>query len=165
MRTATEILTELKNLGVDLSVDGSDLRWRAPRGVMRPDLQQSLAEKKAAIMAMLLELPKPKDAAAAQEQLSDDVGSLVRPNMPSAALTDLAAGPITAVLIKSTVLDGALIWMVVDDDALSDHPDILRSGLPVFFFDEVEQLRGKTAAELAAIGLVKSVFPTGRVLQ
>lgn len=35
-----------------------------------------------------------------------------------------------------------------------EMPDILRSGLPVFWFDELEQL-----------GMVKTMFSTGRVLQ
>jgi hypothetical protein len=74
-------------------------------------------------------------------------------------------GTIAAVLLRAAVLDGALVWLVADNAALADHPDIVRRGLPVFFFDELEQLRGKSAAELQAIGMVRTVFPTGRVLQ
>lgn len=78
---------------------------------------------------------------------------------------DPSTGIFCAVLLRSAVLDGALVWLVADDAALAEHPDILRSGFPVFFFDEIERLRGKTAEELRALGLVKAVFPTGRVLQ
>ncbi|MFI5364972.1 MAG: hypothetical protein ACHQ4J_05050 [Candidatus Binatia bacterium] len=78
---------------------------------------------------------------------------------------ELTAGTIDAVLIRSAGLDGALLWLVADAEAVAEHPDILRSGLPVFFFDEVEQLRGKTPAELKAIAMVKATFPTSRVLQ
>jgi hypothetical protein len=75
------------------------------------------------------------------------------------------AGTIDAVLIKSAVLDGALLWLVADSEALAEHPDIIRAGLPVFFFEEIEGLRGKTPAELKAIAMVKAEFPTSRVLQ
>jgi hypothetical protein len=80
-----------------------------------------------------------------------------------ASAFDLDAGNIAAVKLAKTVIGD--VWLVADDDALADHPDIIRSGLPVFLFSEVEQLRGKTPAELKAIGMVKAAFPRGRVLQ
>jgi hypothetical protein len=73
------------------------------------------------------------------------------------------AGKIAAAKLTGTIIGDC--WLVADDHALADHPDIIRAGLPVFFFDEVEQLRGKTPAELKAIGMVKAEFPTSRVLQ
>jgi hypothetical protein len=76
---------------------------------------------------------------------------------------DADAGELAAVLLRKTVISD--VWLVADDGTLADHPHILRSGLPVFLFSEVEQLRGKTRDELKAIGMVKAVFPTGRVLQ
>jgi hypothetical protein len=76
---------------------------------------------------------------------------------------DADAGQLVAVKLRNTILGD--VWLVADEDAVADHPDIIRAGLPVFFFDEVHMLRGKTPAELKAIGMVKSVFPTGRVLQ
>ena len=57
------------------------------------------------------------------------------------------------------------VWLVADAETLAENPDIIRSGLPVFFFDEIEMLRGKTPAELKATGMVKAEFPTSRVLQ
>ena len=70
---------------------------------------------------------------------------------------------IVAVKITGSLVGDA--WVVADTQVLADHPDILRSGLPVFFFDEVEQLRGKSIEELRAIAMVKTEFPTGRVIQ
>jgi hypothetical protein len=81
----------------------------------------------------------------------------------TAATTLADAGQLAAVKLVNTVIGDC--WLVADDEALADHPDIIRSGLPVFFFDEVEMLRGKTPEELKAIGMVKAIFPTGRVLQ
>jgi hypothetical protein len=76
---------------------------------------------------------------------------------------DADAGQLTAVKLTGTIIGD--LWLIRDDDALADHPDIVRSGLPVFLFSEMEQLRGKTAEELKAIAAVKATFPTGRVLQ
>ena len=66
-------------------------------------------------------------------------------------------------LLRGTIIGDC--WLVADHDALAEYPQILRTGLPLIFFDEVEQLRGKTAVELQMIGLIKSVYPGGRVLQ
>jgi hypothetical protein len=76
---------------------------------------------------------------------------------------DPDAGEIAAARLANTVIGDC--WLVKDEKALLDNPDIIRSGLPVFFFDEVERLRGKTPGELKAIGMVKATFPTSRVLQ
>ncbi|MBI4518763.1 MAG: hypothetical protein HY699_23455, partial [Deltaproteobacteria bacterium] len=75
--------------------------------------------------------------------------------------------PDTGELVAFKLVGTAIgdVWVVADDDTLADHPEILRAGLPVIFFDEVERLRGKTVAELQAIGMVKATFPTSRVLQ
>jgi len=70
---------------------------------------------------------------------------------------------VAAVKLVNTVIGD--LWLVRDDRALVDHPDIVRSGLPVLFFDEIDRLQSKTPAELAAIGIVKRTFPTGRILQ
>lgn len=76
---------------------------------------------------------------------------------------DADTGKLAAVMLRGSVVGD--VWLVADTEALAEHPDIIRSGLPVFFFDEIERLRGKTVDELRAIGMVKTVFPTGRVLQ
>lgn len=73
------------------------------------------------------------------------------------------ARDVRAALLRNTAMGD--LWLVSDEETLVDHPDILRSGLPVIFFDEVEQLRGKTLEELRALGAVKASFPTSRVLQ
>ena len=82
---------------------------------------------------------------------------------PAEPTFDADASQVAAVKLVNTVIGD--IWLLADADALAEHPDIIRSGLPVFFFDEVEMLRGKTPEELKAIGMVKATFPTGRVLQ
>lgn len=48
-----EFLSYLRNLEVKLSVDGERLRCNAPKGVLTPDLQAELAERKAEILTFL----------------------------------------------------------------------------------------------------------------
>lgn len=164
--TPQTLLTELRTRGVVLIPEGSALRYRAPKGALTPDLRKALEEQKAAIMAALSGAEKPKDANRAKSERGN-LGSLDKTTRPPAGPleADLTTGSFCALLLRSAVLDGALVWLVADDGALGEHPDILRSGFPVFFFDEVEQLRGKTPEELRAVAMVKTVFPTGRVLQ
>lgn len=83
------------------------------------------------------------------------------PERPAAL--DANAGELAAVKLVNTVIGD--VWLVADDNTLADHPDILRAGHPVFFFDEVERLRGKTPTELKAIGMVKVAFPSSRIVQ
>lgn len=133
---ALEVLAALRQRGVELIPDGTDIRCRGPKGAMTPELRQALSAHKAELLALLSHQAQPG--------------------------FDPDTAEIAAVLVNTIIGD---CWLVVDDDALTDHPDIIRSGLPVFFFDEVEKLRNKTVAELKAIGMVKTTFPTSRVLQ
>jgi len=70
---------------------------------------------------------------------------------------------ISALLVHDVAIGDCLL--VSDCDILAAKPYLLRAGLPIIFFHEADQLRGKTATELEAIGIIKPVFPTGRVLQ
>jgi hypothetical protein len=81
----------------------------------------------------------------------------------NAQCLDADAGELVAVKLRGTIIGD--VWLVADAETLAANPDLLRSGLAVFFFDEVQQLRGKTVQELKAIGMVKAEFPTSRVLQ
>lgn len=131
---AVEVLTELRHRGVELFVAHGTLRYRAPRGVLTPELRATLSAHKAELVRLL--------------------------SMPG---LDAEAGELAAVKLVNTIIGD--LWFVADAEALAEHPDIIRSGLPTFFFDEIEQLRGKTLGELKAIGMMKTVFPTGRTLQ
>jgi len=76
---------------------------------------------------------------------------------------DADSGELAAVMLRGTVLGD--VWLIADAETLVEQPDIIRSALPVFFFDEVETLRGMAPEELKAVGMMKATFPTGRVLQ
>jgi hypothetical protein len=50
---AFEVLTELRDRGVELTVVDGELRYRAPRGVLTPELRDALARHKAELLALL----------------------------------------------------------------------------------------------------------------
>jgi TubC N-terminal docking domain len=163
--TLQAILSEVRNCGVRLSVEGEGLRYRAPRGALTPQLRQALTESKADIINALLTGEGRKQSNAAKSELGTLEDNLPLRGSSRPTSTDLAAGEIGAVLMKSAVLDNELVWLVANYEALSEHPDIIRSGYPVFFFEEVEHLRRKSPDELRVIAETKRCFPTGRVLQ
>lgn len=134
---ALQVLTELRHRGVELIPEGTAIRYRGPKGAMTPELRQALADHKGELLSLLTRQTEPG--------------------------FDLDTAEVAAVKLVNTILGN--MWLVAGAEALAEHPDIIRSGLPVFFFDEVEMLRGKTVEELRTIGTIKAQFPTSRVLQ
>jgi hypothetical protein len=180
MISATAVICELRRRGVELSVEGDELRYRAPSGPLTADLREALVVHKVEVLALLRQAPtapQPDDVKGIRQGGADSTApsplrdhgvsvgsaSLGRDPSHAAPAIDADAGKIAAVKLTGTTIGDC--WLVADDDALAEHPDIIRAGLPVFFFDEVEMLRGKTPEELKAIGMVKAEFPTSRVLQ
>jgi hypothetical protein len=51
--TPTDLLTELSCRGVMLEAKGNRLRYRAPQGILTPELRQALAEHKTSILRLL----------------------------------------------------------------------------------------------------------------
>lgn len=51
--TADQLLQQLRNLSVSLSVEGDTLKCKAPRGVLTPDLVAAMRDHKAALIALL----------------------------------------------------------------------------------------------------------------
>lgn len=137
--TAAALLATLRHRGASVAVVNHRLRIEAPAGTVTPELREALVVHKSEVAALLTDVEPPP------------------------ATFDPDAGHPAAVLLSGTLLGD--VWLVEDTDVLAEHPDILRCGLPVLFFGEIEGLRGKTAAELQSIGIAKAVFPTSRVLQ
>ena len=61
--TAAELLAQLHASSVRLTVNDGRLRYRAPAGVLTPDLLEALAEHKAAVLAWLATAAAPWPAA------------------------------------------------------------------------------------------------------
>jgi hypothetical protein len=51
--TAEALLQELHSRGVQLAPEGDRIRYRAPRGVLTPDLKAKLSEHKAEVLSVL----------------------------------------------------------------------------------------------------------------
>ena len=60
--TARELLTELKQKGVDIKANGDRLVIDAPKGAITPELRTSLAQHKSDLLA-LLNAPAPEEPA------------------------------------------------------------------------------------------------------
>lgn len=56
--TAIALLAELRLRGVDLTVEGGHLRYRAPKGVLTPDLRTAMAEHKVELLTLLTRGPE-----------------------------------------------------------------------------------------------------------
>jgi len=141
MTAALALLDELRRRGAIVRARGDRLVVDAPKGAVPRELQQTLAAHKAELLALVAT----SAVTAKPAPFDPDAGKLVAFKLVNTAIGD--------------------VWVVTDDDTLADHPEILRSDLPVFCFDELERLRGKTVEELRAIAMVKVTFPTGRLLQ
>lgn len=113
-----------------------------------------------------MRLPEPTNGAALLDEMVTVHSRCVVPpdgHAEPGRCLDRNAEALAGVKLRNTIVGD--VWLVADDATLAEHPDIIRAELPVFFFDELERLRGKIAAELRAIGMVKATFPTSRVLQ
>lgn len=53
MNRSPELLGELQNRGIRLSVDGDQLRINAPKGALSPELVARIRQEKTALIAML----------------------------------------------------------------------------------------------------------------
>ena len=53
MRTAAGLLESVRQLGITLVLDGSDLRFKAPKGAMTTNLREALVTHKPEILVLL----------------------------------------------------------------------------------------------------------------
>jgi hypothetical protein len=66
--TADEVLTTAQRAGIRLFAEGDQLRYRAPKGVLTPELRHALMAHKAALLAVLQEAEEERrDIMAADE--------------------------------------------------------------------------------------------------
>ena len=55
--TPQALLADLRALGVELTAEGDQLRYRAPSGTMTPDLRRQLRSHKAELLLLLEPMP------------------------------------------------------------------------------------------------------------
>jgi hypothetical protein len=128
--TPTDLLNELTHRGVILEPIGDRLRYKAPVGVLTPELKQALAAQKAALVQLLtgegLVLAAPK--------LPDDSAFI-------------------ALKVWSTILDAA-IWVVADDLPKEAWPE----GALTYTHEEVKILRQIGQDTVAWVHATKQMF-------
>ena len=143
---ALDLIRDLHQRGVTLEIeDDQRLRVEAPPCTLTRMDRVSLTEHRDAIVEHLRKMaPGSPDTSDASPALTDE--------------------ELSAVLIHSSTLD-AEVWLVRDVNALEDIAGEIH-GRAVFFFEEIDHLRGKSHKELRAIAMTKRIFgPMAKVVQ
>ena len=141
MSTPHPLLAELRRRGVELRREGDRLRWRAPRGVLRP--MDLIALRRAKVELL--------NALAPPDQAPPD-------HLDDAPIIDTRAG--VGVLIRSRRY-GCEVWVALDRDAAGklEADEAQRADTrPVLFADDVARLRGKSE------GAVRGALEVARAL-
>jgi hypothetical protein len=128
--TPTDLLHELTRRGVILEPTGDRLRYKAPVGVLTPELKQALAAQKAALVQILAgEAPAPE-----APELSDDRA-------------------IIALKVWSAML-GEAVWVVADDFSQETWPGEALT----YTYEEVKILRQVGQDTVAWVHATKQMF-------
>ena len=81
-----EFLSHVRDLGVNLWVDGNDLRYSAPKGVLTPDFRAELVRRKVEILTFLRETYTSRDPAETTHETngaeSESSKTFVKPHTP-----------------------------------------------------------------------------------
>ncbi len=145
--TFSALLSDLRQRGVELTAEGDQLRYRAPRGTLRPADLEILREHKFSLLDALRE-----DAA-----------------------EDLAEAPVIesrqdqepgAVLITSPKYRE--VWVALSRsmaEELRAEESARETPRPVLLTDDIAALRGKGEAAIRAALEVAGVFPGAKVIQ
>lgn len=170
--TARELLSELQARGVKLTPTSQGLRYRAPRGVLTPELKEALAHNKEEIIGFLAASPC-WNCGSAMTQMRDLHGETVWichaceissgtpkliPDLPRAWLVEdirAEAGKLRAVLIWSAFLEDHL-WLIPDRSFTPID------GMACYYAEEIPVLRTKTLEELREIHKVGAARRTRR---
>jgi len=145
------LLEDLRALGVELTVEGDQLRCRGPRGWQNPNLLGDLREhKRALIRRILLDGDQQADPPKAVDRI------------------DFSAELQTAVLIRSHLFGGREVWIALSDEAAAEilsEEQRRADPRPVLRQADVQRLAGKSPELIAAVLRVAAVFPGSRVIQ
>ena len=139
---AAVLIEELRSLGVSLSPEGEQLRYRGSRGVITPDLLERIRARKGELLE-ILRAETPED-------------------LTESEILETRTG-LAAVRIKSRLL-GCELWLAHDARTAAELRDEMapEKALPILLFEDVPRLRGKSPAALRALLEVASVFPGSR---
>jgi len=125
--TAAAIIAELQNRGIQLTVDGDQLQFRAPRGALTPELRGAIGKCKAEIVSLL------KATAIQTKRTPPTLQDLLEMGIAELGTLDVALE------IRTELLNGT-IWLVSNEGSKQyvDKPGavytareaMLISGLP-----------------------------------
>ena len=146
------LLEDLRALGVELTVEGDQLRCRGPRGWQDPELLAGLREHKPELVRHLLRDADGQDANDSDAVLGIDFSECAQ----------------AAVLVRSRLFGERDVWIALSDEAAAqilseeqqrDQPrPVLRQG-------DVHRLAGKSEDMVRAVLDVAAVFPGAKVMQ
>ena len=143
---------DLRVRGVEVSVEGDQLRCRGPRGWQAPELLAGLREHKPAIVRHIR-----RDA---DRQVADDPDTV--------QIFDFSEVVNTAVLVRSRLFGGREVWIALSDEAAAqilseeqqrDEPR------PVLRQTDLKRLDGMSEDLVRAVLNVAAAFPGARILQ
>jgi hypothetical protein len=136
------LLYDLRRRGVELSADADRLRYRAPRGVLSPDLLADLRAHKSEVLA---ELARGQGEFEADAQFPE-------------------AGPPGAVLVDSPRFGE--VWVALTDEmavSLQDEEQRREAPRPVLVPEDLARLQGRSQEAIRAVLNVVAVFPGARI--
>jgi hypothetical protein len=117
--TADEVLTTAQRAGIRLFAEGDQLRYRAPKGVLTPELRHALVAHKAALLAVLQE---------AEEERRDIMGA---DDVPAAITRAGLDEPlIIGSLCPRCREDGRIAYLYVRREGILWCTRCLRKGAP-----------------------------------
>ena len=143
---AAVLIEELRSLGVSLSPEGEQLRYRGSRKVVTPELLERIRAQKTQLLELLR---SPEGLDLAEE--------------PIILETRVTLG---AVRVRSRTLSRD-VWLAIDERTADELRAEMPPGreLPVLLFADIPKLRGKSPTALNAILDVATVFPGSRFVQ
>lgn len=81
--TTAEFLSRVRDMGINLWVDGDDLRYSAPKGTLTPELRAEMVERKAEILALLRETRAAAPPSQTDEAKPEPGATFVAPRTPT----------------------------------------------------------------------------------
>ena len=143
--TAAALLSSLRLRGVELTAEGDQLRYRAPRGTLRPTDLETLRAHKLSLLDVL------------REGTAEDLGGA-----PIAA----ARSELSAVLIRSATYGEVWLALTAEMAANLRAEESQRpKPRPVLLPSDIARLRGKSEAAVRASLEVTRTLPGARVVQ
>jgi amino acid adenylation domain-containing protein len=152
-----ELLSELRQLGIQLSTDGEKLRCNAPKEALTPHVRSQLADRKAEIIAFLHNCNQAVDATAVSIQpvLRDKALPLSFSQQRLWFLDRIEPNSSSYNINGAFRIQGDLNQQILQQslDALVAHHEVLRTNYPTEHGNPIQVIAAPSAVELEIIDL------------